>query len=230
MKYVSCDIETTGLDESRCQILQIGAVVEDTKNILPIDELPTFNCVVIHEELTGSPFALRMNAKLIALIAQWLDADEATRKEVSKASGLDFFIPHEVAEQFHYFLQANGINEGLAIPELNQNVHRINYKGKEVIAVGTKTRPIKLTVAGKNFGTFDKKFLESQIPRWNSLVRFKQRIIDPTTLFTDFLNDEELPGLSECKKRAKLPEQVSHDAVEGSKDVVMLLRNKYVKR
>ena len=39
MRYVSCDIESTGLDKENCQILQIGAVVEDTKNILPIDEL-----------------------------------------------------------------------------------------------------------------------------------------------------------------------------------------------
>ena len=177
--------------------------------------------------LTGQPFALRMNAKLIALIAHWQESDDAKRKEVVEKSGLDFFRPHEVAEQFHYFLQSNGITEGMYEYKMTDNIHRINYKGKDVIAVSAKSRPIKVNVVGKNFGTFDKPFLETHIPRWNSLVRFKQRIGDPTMLYTDFYNDEEFPGLSECKKRAKLPEEVAHDAVEDAKDIVMLLRNKY---
>ena len=43
MKYISIDIETTGLDPENCQILSIGAVIEDTLNQLPFEELPTFH-------------------------------------------------------------------------------------------------------------------------------------------------------------------------------------------
>ena len=58
MKYVSIDIETTGLDPETCQILQVGAVIEDTQNLLPLEELPKFNCIVEHPAYTGSPYAL----------------------------------------------------------------------------------------------------------------------------------------------------------------------------
>ena len=46
MRYISIDIETTGLDAETNQILSIGAVVEDTNNLVPFDELPKFHAVI----------------------------------------------------------------------------------------------------------------------------------------------------------------------------------------
>ena len=43
MRIVSIDTETTGLDYDTCQILQVGAVIEDTINVRPLDELPRFS-------------------------------------------------------------------------------------------------------------------------------------------------------------------------------------------
>ena len=43
MKYISIDIETTGLDRDLCQVLSIGAVIEDTNNIKPLEFEPTVN-------------------------------------------------------------------------------------------------------------------------------------------------------------------------------------------
>jgi hypothetical protein len=43
MKYVSIDIETGGLD-ARYSLLEFAAVVEDTADQLPLEELPTFHC------------------------------------------------------------------------------------------------------------------------------------------------------------------------------------------
>lgn len=63
MPYVSIDLETTGLDPDRCQILEIGAVWEDWTR--PLKELPTYRRLVIHEEYRGSAFALAMNADLL---------------------------------------------------------------------------------------------------------------------------------------------------------------------
>jgi hypothetical protein len=46
-------------------------------------------------------------------------------------------------------------------------------------------------------------------------------------LFVDWKNDESLPGLSDCKKRAGLSEVVTHNALEDAWDVVELFRKKY---
>ena len=53
MPYVSIDIETTGLDPETCQILEIGAVFDNWT--LPIRDLPTFHCYVVHKQIVGSP-------------------------------------------------------------------------------------------------------------------------------------------------------------------------------
>ena len=47
LPYVSIDIETTGLDPETCQTLEIGAVFDNWT--LPIRELPTFHCYVVHQ-------------------------------------------------------------------------------------------------------------------------------------------------------------------------------------
>ena len=63
MPYVSIDIETTGLDPETCQILEIGAVLDDWTK--PIDELPVYHRLVYHKEYRGSAYALAMNANLL---------------------------------------------------------------------------------------------------------------------------------------------------------------------
>lgn len=52
MKYLSLDIETTGVDEQICQILQVSCIVEDTNLKLPFDELPKFNVYFKHKTYT----------------------------------------------------------------------------------------------------------------------------------------------------------------------------------
>ena len=68
MKYIAIDIETTGLDPETCQILQIGAVIEDTKTQLPIEDLPTFNVYLKRDFIRGTPYALHMNGDIIEKI------------------------------------------------------------------------------------------------------------------------------------------------------------------
>lgn len=69
MKYISLDIETTGLDPVRCQVLEIALVWEDTDDIRPIEELPSFHCYVDHPEIRGNAYALQMNQKILQEIA-----------------------------------------------------------------------------------------------------------------------------------------------------------------
>ena len=65
MKYVSIDIETTGLDYERCQVLAIGAITEDTLNPQPFHQLRKFRWLIRHEELHWEPVARDMNEKLM---------------------------------------------------------------------------------------------------------------------------------------------------------------------
>lgn len=201
MKYVSIDIETTGLDLETCQVLSIGAVIEDTNNIKPVKELPTFHGVVLSKQLSGQPYALNMNKDLIELMVRYQTLNTKQERDLLEAtSGMKFYEKDQIVEAFYKFLLENGIE-----PD-GDKVH--------------------ITAAGKNFATFDLKFLE-RLPRWKQWIRVRQRIIDPSLLYTDWKADDSLPGLGLCKLRAGLPEEVAHDAVEDAIDVILLLRKEY---
>ena len=68
MIYVSIDIETTGLNSENCEILSIGAIIEDTSKVLPIDKIPTFNCIINKRNINGEIFAINMNREIIEKI------------------------------------------------------------------------------------------------------------------------------------------------------------------
>lgn len=220
MKYLSIDIETTGLERDRYQILSIGAIFEDTEKKLPFREIPKFNAAILHHEITGSPFALNLNRNLLDTIARYQDAkDEGSKKKISEETGMIFCQESEVVERFFHFIYDCGLYESLL-----QNVKLVD--GKIYPALSTNMKPASITVAGKNFGTFDKVFLE-RLPRWQQVIRIKQRIIDPGVLFIDWENDTQIPGLDTCKMRAGIEGEVTHDALEDAWDIVQLLRKFY---
>jgi len=68
MKYVSIDIETTGLDPDTCQVLEIGAVIDDMKT--PLTQLPTYRYRIKRDIYTGQPYALAMHSHLFADLAE----------------------------------------------------------------------------------------------------------------------------------------------------------------
>lgn len=71
MRYVSIDIETTGLNPETDQILEFGAVIDDTMHPeVPVEELPTFRRVVHHRRIKGTPRALAMNARLLSEMSE----------------------------------------------------------------------------------------------------------------------------------------------------------------
>jgi hypothetical protein len=77
--------------------------------------------------------------------------------------------------------------------------------------------------AGKNFASFDKPFLEHNIPRWKQEVKMKHRTIDPGNLYWD-IGNEVIPDTKTCYERALLDPTVAHTAVEDAKGVVLLVR------
>lgn len=78
-------------------------------------------------------------------------------------------------------------------------------------------------LAGKNLAGFDLPFL-NELAGWSQL-RFHRRILDPAILYHE-PDDTVLPDVSLCKKRAGLPELVTHEALDDSWDVIRLLRPK----
>ena len=88
------------------------------------------------------------------------------------------------------------------------------------------TKSITLNVAGKNFGTFDKLFLQ-ELPWWQKLIRTRQRVLDPAILMVDWKNDKSLPNLTQCKERAGVNGIVTHNALEDAWDVIEVLRKFY---
>lgn len=230
MKYVSIDIETTGLDTQNDEILSIGAVIEDTDKLLPIEQLPKLHMVIAHERIkAGSMFALNMNKKLIEWIARYNNARTGEeRKQVKQEANAVFIEEDEVVETFINFLWRNGITPEKAGDSMEEKLRK-NQEFKyslrgDLISQYGKTY---FNVAGKNFNGFDRLFLE-RLPKWNMAIGRRIRVLDPAMYYIDWLHDSSLPGLSKCKERAGLTDStVTHNAVEDAIDVILVLRKQY---
>lgn len=193
MKFVSIDIETTGLGKN-CQVIQIGAVIEDTLNIKELHNLPKFNCIVQHDQYNCEPRANVMNVYTFEKLAELIEAKRDDKAHIRKKYNI---IPVGlVAKSFALWLQSNGFK---ADPN------------------------ILITVAGKNFGVFDKPHLEA-LPDWKSNIQVRSRIIDPSILCVKWKEDEALPSLQKCMERSSLTGQVTHDACQDALDVISVLR------
>jgi oligoribonuclease len=223
MIYVSIDIETSGLDHEKHKVLSIGAIIEDTEKKLPYEECPKFNAIVLQNEITGSPRAITMNKEIISMIGDYLEGDDETRQNFQTHSDYSFYESDDVVKQFYYWLETNGLGYGL----MNSGHYgKTNQDGKWLPLINSTTKPITLNVAGKNFGTFDKLFLQ-QLPWWQKLIRTRQRVLDPAILMVDWNNDKSLPNLTTCKERAGVNGIVTHNALEDAWDVIEVLRKFY---
>lgn len=114
MKYVSVDIETSGLDPEYCQVLEVGAVIDDLSGQTCPDH---FHCYVLHDRIVGQPFALQMNAAILAKIA-----------EPQKHPDETFLRSDAVAGDFRYWLRCNGVNPDDPINVAGKNFARFDQK------------------------------------------------------------------------------------------------------
>jgi DNA polymerase III epsilon subunit-like protein len=200
MIYVSIDIETTGLDRQNDQVLEVGAVIEDTEKQLYFEEIPKFNAILKYNRLSGSPFALSLNARILEILKNIPRKNDENRHAYIIEHNI--IKPEDLGLAFFTFLTSNG------------------YKESEY-------GDVKIIAAGKNFASFDRPFLEN-IPNFTEYVKLGHRSIDPVNHYIDFLNDTDLPSLDVCKERAGIEGVVTHKAVEDAWDVVQVLREKYV--
>lgn len=198
MIYISVDCETSGVNPEKDQILSIGLVIEDTVDIKPIEELPKLHLVIVRDRLEGNVFALDMNNDIINLLKNYQTSTTEEEKEsLEKSFGCKFVEEQDVVEEIWEFLNNR------------TNYHR--FKPKK-----------QITVAGKNVN-FDLSFL-TKLPKWERLIKVRSRVIDPTILYTNWEEDEQLPNLSTCKTRGNFDGYVSHNALEDAVDIVKLMR------
>jgi oligoribonuclease len=228
MRYLSIDIETTGIDSENCEILSIGAILEDTENILPFEEIPKFHCAINRRSIKGELFAINMNKDLIEKIVHYQSAPDQDRKnDVAQMTGMQFLLEEEVVQEFYWWLYRHGGFEFDVEKMLNEPKFDHGLYGK-VPALTSKMKKATITVAGKNFASFDKLFLE-KLPRWKQAISIRSRVIDPAIYYTDWNVDTAPPGLAKCKERAGIEGIVTHDALEDAWDVILLLRKIYQK-
>jgi len=223
MIYVSIDIETSGLEPLNNNVLSFGAIIEDTTKKLTYNKLPKFNAVILQNQITGSPRAIGMNKEIISLIGEYMESNNETRANMETHSDYLFLKEDELAQKFYDFLYLNGLYPSKFF---NPNGHVRNVNGQMIPAFNNQTPQIVINVAGKNFATFDKLFLE-ELPWWKKLIKMRQRIIDPSILYCNWNEDDSLPNMQNCKDRAKLKGVVAHTALEDAWDVVQMLRKFY---
>jgi len=110
MKYISIDIETTGLDPLKHNIIEFGAVLDDLKNPKPLDQLPKFHAYILRNEYCGEPYALSMHPTIFRRIA--------TQEE-----GFNYIYASKLGQVFQKYL----VNQGY---EKKRDKITINAAGK----------------------------------------------------------------------------------------------------
>lgn len=108
MRYVSIDLETTGLNANNCQVLEIGAVYDDLScSFRHGQTCHIFHRFVKHREYYGEPYALAMNREILYTLARGSDPDICD--------------VHDVVDQFASWLAGLGFNPEIPIVAAGKN-------------------------------------------------------------------------------------------------------------
>lgn len=200
MLYLSMDIETSTLVPSPDHILGVAMVVEDTEKDIPLLELPKFVCGVRHKEVKGQPYALAMNGWLIDMIAGYT-------KQPAKYPVYNAVT--EIQEVYHGF---DGV---YSIDTWMWEAHKflVQHFGHG-----------RITVAGKNVGSFDLQFMPKLIRQ-----KFRHRCIDVGSVLIDWKAPTVL-SLDELLLAKSMGKTVTHDMYDDALDVISLLRTSYPKK
>lgn len=199
MKFVSIDLETTGRNPMLHNVIEFGAVIEDTQHLIPVEELPYFKCYVLYDNYT-------VEKRLMAPDEILPNHHEIYRKisrhqsDWRNLGNNDLFLAaRNVGKQFKEFLL---------------------YHGFELMG-----KMVTITAAGKNFASFDLQFIKQQLPNFYNHVVIKQTTIDPSIFLVDWKNDKALPNLTECLERVDIGEDtVSHETISDCRQVLKVLR------
>jgi oligoribonuclease (3'-5' exoribonuclease) len=134
MRYVSIDIETTGLSPVDNQMIEIGLVIEDTVAKKHIDELPRRRVLVPSKQYQINTSCMNLHRTLFEKLDQ-VDWDKLERDGSYRHSPKTYFSTPEYIE-------------AVIAPWLRKHI----------------CQDKKFVVAGKNFYGFDYNFLKPWLP------------------------------------------------------------------
>jgi oligoribonuclease len=198
MKFISIDIETTGLDPNTDQILQFAACIGDT-NMQPLEHAKEYiNIYVIPKDPIVVPLRVAaMHGELFRALVKY-SGELGNDKQVVKINDHLFAVkPEKLLCIFRAWMK-----------KLYPNNEKAN-------------------VAGKNFSGFDMKFLERNSPDWDFMFRHRVidpgvlywRTGDAKVPSTETCLGRMCETYSEVK-----PENIkAHDALEDAQLVMWLV-------
>jgi len=109
MKYISIDIETTGLDPEKHQILEFAAVYDDLEQPKRLEHLPKFHRLICWDDYIISDYCLKLHEELL--------------KELRDKNNPDIITIEQLAGQFRSWLT-------LMYAKFNFSNHNYNVAGK----------------------------------------------------------------------------------------------------
>ena len=199
--YISLDLETTGLDREKSQILQIAAVYDDGQK--PLEDLPRLN-LVINEPITYAQIGalvLHEKTRLFSRIQEAVYKKEAYSLEKGLDTLLDFIEKWQPTKES-------------SSPDVKEPTKlRIALAGKNI---GTFD-----LVLLKRWMTKDQR------KRFFKAIAIS--VIDAGGLY--FVDYGYIPSLNEILKQLKSEgkierDDVIHDALEDALDVIRCIRHK----
>jgi oligoribonuclease len=193
MIYLSIDIETTGLNRSLHDIIEFGAVFDDLKNQKPIEELPKFHCYFLPPENGCFTGSPFALSMHTEIFKKIASHMEGGKKAKSKNN---VYPPMSFGKHFKRFL-----------------IEECGYED---------ANPVRINVAGKNFGSFDLPFLLEKTDI-RKHVGISHKIIDPAFMLVK-KDDTSLPSSYDCSSRIGEDPFVDHTAVEDSISVIKMVR------
>lgn len=203
MNYVSIDLETTGLDKDEHQIIEFGAIIENSNEPKTYEESKKYRRVVLARDrkYLFSSKAAEINANLIKTISLLENGGNVPFERDANLTNTALYLD-ELIPDFKQWLYVNGFCP--------------NERGV-----------LEIVAAGKNFASFDRPFILA-IPDFETYgIRFHHRTIDPVSAYINWIDDNVPPGTDLCKIRAGLKKGMKHEALADAWDVIQMLRPQY---
>lgn len=227
MKYLSIDIETTGLKPEDSDIVEFAAIYEDTENPLPFEEKVreghVFNYVFMREKYRTDAFCARLHHGL------WTDLVKV-QEEVNNRPSTEWTDGHGWEYKMSGFAVVKvkpplGLHSTVFGPpsafltELEDWFQNLSDWPHRAFR--------RTNIAGKNAAMFDLPFLAAEFPAFANIVGVRQRVIDPAILYADWSKDNAMPNTEECLARMHSVEKGlnrPHMAISDAWDVIRLVR------